>query len=121
MITKVNYLDHSSREELYWQRRALNQITCQETKLGYTSYDDGRVDFADDFPRIPSIEEIRQKANQLKQQIEDTQYQRDRVKTYPSIGDQLDMLWHAMDSGVLPKYEPFYDAIKNVKDQFPKP
>ena len=48
------------------------------------------------------------------------QYQRDRV--YPSIGDQLDMLWHSIDrDGELKsKYYDFYEAIKAVKVKFPK-
>ncbi|MPS58899.1 MAG: hypothetical protein E2594_17275 [Pseudomonas sp.] len=43
-----------------------------------------------------------------------------RVGEYPSIQDQLDALWHAMDSGQLPKAEPFYSQIKAVKDTYPK-
>jgi len=43
-----------------------------------------------------------------------------RKQKYPPIGDQLDMLWHAMDDGVLPKVPSFYDAIKSVKDSIPK-
>ena len=44
-----------------------------------------------------------------------TQYQRDRVKAYPSIGDQLDMIYHAGLGG-----DVFQSAIKAIKDQFPK-
>lgn len=44
-----------------------------------------------------------------------------RKFAYPKIGDQLDMLWHAMDSGQFPKVDSFYNAIKQVKDQYPKP
>lgn len=40
---------------------------------------------------------------------------------YPAIGDQLDALWHAMDSGLLPKIPSFYDPLKAVKDAHPKP
>lgn len=47
-------------------------------------------------------------------------YMRDRAGAYPRLGDQLDMLWHAMDTGVLPKVVDFYDALKAVKDQYPK-
>ena len=48
------------------------------------------------------------------------QYQRDRV--YPSIGEQLDMLWHSIDrDGELKsKYYDFYEAIKAVKVKNPK-
>ena len=40
---------------------------------------------------------------------------------YPSIADQLDMLWHAIDSGSLDKTSEFYLALKSVKDANPKP
>lgn len=43
-----------------------------------------------------------------------------RLKAYPSVNDQLDMLWHAMDDGVLTKVEPFYSQIKAVKEAHPK-
>lgn len=43
-----------------------------------------------------------------------------RKTAYPPIADQLDMLWHAMDTGVLTKVTDFYDALKAVKDQYPK-
>ena len=48
------------------------------------------------------------------------QYQRDRV--YPSIGDQLDMLWHSIDQdpALKSKYFSFYEAIKSVKVKNPK-
>ena len=48
------------------------------------------------------------------------QYQRDRV--YPSIGDQLDMLWHSIDQtpALKSQYFDFYEAIKAVKVKNPK-
>lgn len=48
------------------------------------------------------------------------QYVKDRQMNYPKVGDQLDMLWHAMDDGVLTKVEPFYTQIKSIKEQYPK-
>lgn len=42
-----------------------------------------------------------------------------RREAYPAIGDQLDMLYKAMDAGVLPKVPDFYNSIKAVKTQFP--
>jgi hypothetical protein len=47
-------------------------------------------------------------------------YRLSRQVMYPSIGEQLDALWHAMDAGTMPKIEPMYSDIKAVKDQFPK-
>ena len=49
------------------------------------------------------------------------QYVYDRKKEYPKFGDQFDMLWHAMDDGLIPKIEPLYSDIKAVKDKYPKP
>lgn len=43
-----------------------------------------------------------------------------RKVSYPDVGQQLDALWHAMDTGAMTKVPEFYDMIKAVKDQFPK-
>tara|TARA_R110002051_G_C8558575_1_gene473832 strand:- start:177 stop:611 length:435 start_codon:yes stop_codon:yes gene_type:complete len=45
----------------------------------------------------------------------DIDYKWQRTKEYPSMGDQLDMLWHAMDRGELTRVEPFYKEIRDVK------
>lgn len=42
-----------------------------------------------------------------------------QVRTYPPITEQLDMLWHAMDKGEMPKAGVFYETIKLVKDSTP--
>ena len=49
-------------------------------------------------------------------------YSRARADAYPSIGDQLDMLWHAIDADATLKsdYADFHTAIKAVKDANPK-
>lgn len=52
---------------------------------------------------------------------EKVKYRDERVRAYPSIGDQLDMLYKAMDRGEIPKSKEFYNAIKAVKDAYPKP
>jgi len=43
-----------------------------------------------------------------------------RKKEYPSVRDQFDMLFHGMDRGDIGKVPEFYDAIKAVKDKYPK-
>ena len=54
-------------------------------------------------------------------------YKTDRTKngstTYPAIGDQLDLLWHAIDADtdLKSKFSAFYNSIKAVKDANPKP
>ena len=44
-----------------------------------------------------------------------------RQAAYPAIGDQLDMLWHAIDGDKLDKTSDFYKELKKVKDDNPKP
>ena len=49
-------------------------------------------------------------------------YVSQRKSAYPSIGDQLDMLWHSIDqnSALKSQYFDFYEAIKSVKVKHPK-
>ena len=54
-------------------------------------------------------------------------YKTDRTRngstTYPARGDQLDLLWHAIDvdADLKAKFSAFYNSIKAVKDANPKP
>ena len=47
----------------------------------------------------------------------------DGSTTYAAIGDQLDLLWHAIDADadLKVKFASFYNSIKAVKDANPKP
>ena len=68
---------------------------------------------------IPKAD-IEAKMVEVQAEYDANQYQRDRV--YPSIGDQLDMLWHSIDQNPTLKseYFEFYEAIKAVKVKHPK-
>ena len=68
---------------------------------------------------IPKAD-IEAKMVEVQAEYDAKQYQRDRV--YPSIGDQLDMLWHSIDQdpALKSKYFSFYEAIKAVKVKHPK-
>lgn len=50
----------------------------------------------------------------------ETPYDAKRQMAYPNIGEQLDMLWHAMDADESKRLEPFYSSIKGIKEEFPK-
>jgi hypothetical protein len=65
---------------------------------------------------MPSINEIETELNRLTVEYNYFLYQRERIYQYPSIGDQLDALYHA---GVFP--EEMTAQIKAVKDLYPKP
>ena len=68
---------------------------------------------------IPKAD-IEAKMVEVQEEYDANQYQRDRV--YPSIGDQLDMLWHSIDKNpsLKSQYFNFYEAIKAVKVKNPK-
>ena len=50
-------------------------------------------------------------------------YKSDRAASYPALGEQLDLLWHAIDADadLKVKLSGFYDVIKKVKEANPKP
>ena len=77
------------------------------------------IQWLDGTTPIP-VADIEAKMVEVQAEYDANQYQRDRV--YPSIGDQLDMLWHSIDrDGELKsKYYDFYEAIKAVKVKNPK-
>jgi len=85
---------------------------------------------AEDFEQItwnngtPEISkaDIEAKMTELQAEYDANEYQRERATAYPSIGDQLDMLWHSIDQNpsLKSQYFDFYEAIKAVKVKYPK-
>ena len=71
----------------------------------------------------PTQEELETAWTQIQTASDANAYARTRANAYPSIGDQLDMLWHAVDvdATLKTKYADFHTAIKTVKDANPKP
>ena len=47
-------------------------------------------------------------------------YDIQRENSYPNLGEQFDLLWHALDAGTLDKTSDFYTKLKAVKDKYPK-
>jgi len=73
-------------------------------------------------PTNITAQQISDKQVELLADYNAKQYQRDRTQIpqkggYPSIGDQLDMLYHDQVDGTI----TFKDAIKAIKDAHPKP
>ena len=60
--------------------------------------------------------EILTKQQELIAEYNAKQYQRDRAKTYPSIPDQLDMLYWDKVNGT----DNWLNSIESVKSRFPK-
>ena len=83
-----------------------------------------RVDLtAEEIAELNAKDEVENKriaemANEPKQ----SQYAKQRRNSYPSIGDQLDMLWHSIDNDaeLKSKYFDFHQAILAVKAKHPK-
>ena len=48
-------------------------------------------------------------------------YQSQRRSLYPSLGDQFDLLWHAIDADddLIKKFPAFHAAILAVKSKYP--
>jgi hypothetical protein len=60
--------------------------------------------------------QILAKQKELQAEYEAKQYQRDRQTQYPSIADQLDMLYWDKVNGT----ENWLNSIESVKNRFPK-
>jgi hypothetical protein len=62
----------------------------------------------------PTEEELIEECQRLQQEYENSQYQRDRAVEYPTIEDQLDILYHQ-------GYDGWKEKINKIKDKYPKP
>ena len=101
MITKANAL-HSLRPGAEWVLRGdvLEWFDTNQTK--------------------PTEAEIDEEITKLQSEYDAEEYARKRQVEYPALGEQLDMLWHAIDSETLDKDSDFYTTLKAVKDKYPK-
>ena len=66
-----------------------------------------------------------QRIAELMQQAEDRKLIQDRLSAYPSIQEQLDMLWHDISDGKIQadttSLGTWYQKIKEVKENNPLP
>ena len=72
------------------------------------------IDYKDKTP--PSESAIDTKFAELQAEFIAHKYQRDRASSYPSIGDQLDMIYKDMKNNT----STHADAIEVVKTKYPK-
>jgi hypothetical protein len=112
---QLNILNHIVYDGQEWANHAGEEAMLAKVEKYRQSYLDAQGD---------GYQTRKQKEDVIAQKIEEERlnvsYAVKRKREYPDIGDQLDMLWHAMDTGVLPKVDSFYDTIKTTKDKFPK-
>ena len=72
-------------------------------------------------PVIFDLQAAQSKLAELLRQYPNNKYQQQRGAAYPSIAEQLDMIWHTIDKdAALDKQSDFYKSIASVKSQFPK-
>ena len=69
--------------------------------------------FSEDYP-LPTKEEVIAEMQRLQKISDYLEYQRLRLKEYPSIQDQLDTLYHQ-------GYDGWKATIDEVKNKYPKP
>lgn len=60
-----------------------------------------------------------ERARQL--DVEANGYKTARQMEYPALGEQFDKLWHDINNGTLDNTGAFFTALKEVKDNNPKP
>jgi len=91
-------------------------VTISGNDVNNITWDDGN-------PTSITNDAILAKQTELQTAYDAQAYARTRAAAYPTIGDQLDMLWHAIDDNATLKtrYADFHTAIKAVKDANPKP
>ena len=94
-------------------------------QVSIAAEDLNRITWHDGNPNNITVAQIQTKQAELQAAYDAKTYARTRETAYPSIGDQLDMLWHAVDTGdwtaAKVKTTEFYTALKAVKDANPKP
>jgi len=74
---------------------------------------DNQIEWYDSAQQCPTEAEINAEMSRLQAEYDAKDYQRKRAKAYPSIADQLDILYH---SG----FDAWKSAIQAVKEEFPK-
>ena len=93
-------------------------------QVSVSAEDVNQITWHDDNPNSITVAQIQTKQTELQTAYDAKAYSRTRAEAYPSIGDQLDMLWHAIDVGdwtaAKVKTTSFYTELKAVKDANPK-
>jgi hypothetical protein len=85
---------------------------------GWINLEDGEVysnlKLNDESAVMPTEEEVNAKIAEL-------EWKQNRISAYPQLGEQFDKLWHDINNGTLDETGEFFTALKQVKDNNPKP
>ena len=96
---------------------AVKAILGSDVTIGWDQTND--VWMFPDGGELPAEADIDAKLVELTTDYENTKYKMERE--YPSIGDQLDLLYHDMTSGKGDKTGEWYKAVTKAKSDNPKP
>ena len=105
----------------------LSNQTNYESAIDYDSVVDIESDLTDQVIffscKISDGALVQSESDERKKIRETKQARQDRKDEYPEIGEQLDLLYHAIDadSDLKTKFSSFYDTIKSIKGKYPKP
>jgi hypothetical protein len=88
-----------------------------DAEVNISGEDVTTIVWLDGNPTNITNQQILDKHAELQADYDAKQYQRDRKKAYPDIGDQLDMQYHDKKDGTT----TWEDAVQAVKDANPKP
>lgn len=73
----------------------------------------------------PTEKEVLAAVKEYQEHLASVAYRPSRAAEYPPIGDQLDAIWRFFDgmdlTGADKEFKDVYDAVKAVKDKYPKP
>ena len=69
----------------------------------------------------PSTDEIKAEISNYQKELDKTYYQEQRRPEYPSVKEQLDLLYKDIVAGTVTTSGGFAKAIKAIKDKYPKP
>jgi len=97
----------------------LDAIKSLEPNAEFVLVEDEITEWHSEDITQPTDEAIATEQARLQADYDANQYQRDRV--YPQLGEQFDKLWHDINNGTLDETGEFFTALKQVKDDNPKP
>ena len=102
--------------------QAIIEISGGTAQVSVNADDINQITWHDGNPTNITNQQILDKLAELQVDFDAEQYQRDRVLPptkggYPSIGDQLDMMWHDKKDGTT----TWEDAVEAIKDAHSKP
>ena len=106
------------------QRRRIRAIEELAKGCAFDSEADGTIIKwrTPDIPQ-PSEADIDAKVAEYTAEWDAQAYSRNRKEEYPDLAEQLDLLWHAIDTGTLDDRDhrnKFYTTLKQVKENNPK-